>query len=199
MSLLLNKLPDTLTIGSEPYEIYSDFRTWIQIENALFWETEPMQKRVAKVLQLCFKGRFPYDFDAATRAMIEFYNRNRNEQNSVAQVERESEQGQSAWNNRLYSFIHDEELIFAAFLSQYNTNLNTADLHWWEFSAIFIGLEEVNRICKVMEYRGADLSAIKDKEQKAFYRRMKRLYRLPDPRTEEEKEAAMIDALAVMF
>lgn len=50
-----------------------------------------------------------------------------------------------------------------------------------------------------MEYRAVDLSTIKDKEQKAFYRKMKQIYRLPDSRSEEEKEAAMIDAFAAMF
>ena len=50
-----------------------------------------------------------------------------------------------------------------------------------------------------MEIRALDLSKVKDKEQKAHYRRLKRVYKLPDPRSEEEREADMIDALVVMF
>lgn len=64
---------------------------------------------------------------------------------------------------------------------------------------MFSGLTDKNKICKIMEYRAVDLSTIKDKEQKAFYRKMKQIYRLPDSRSEEEKEAAMIDAFAAMF
>ncbi len=84
-------------------------------------------------------------------------------------------------------------------MAQYGIDLTKDDLHWWLFRALFEGLNDENKICKVMEIRSIDLSKIKDKEQKAHYRRLKRIYRLPDPRCEEEQEADMINALSVMF
>ena len=39
-----------------------------------------------------------------------------------------------------------------------------------------------------MGYRATELNTIKDKETKKFYKKMKKIYALPDMRTEEEKE-----------
>lgn len=62
-------------------------------------------------------------------------------------------------------------------------------LHWWEFRALFQGLKDDNKIVKIMGYRGIDLSKIKDKEEKARYKKLKKIYALPDMRTEQQKEA----------
>ena len=63
------------------------------------------------------------------------------------------------------------------------------ELHWWKFKALFQGLKEDNKIVQIMGYRGMDLSKIKDKEERKHYKRLKKLYALPDMRTEEQKEA----------
>ena len=84
-------------------------------------------------------------------------------------------------------------------MTQYKIDLQTADLHWWQFKSLFKSLDDNNKICKIMEYRAIDLSQIKDKEQKKFYRKMKALYRLPDLRSEEEKEKAMIESMSSLF
>ena len=64
---------------------------------------------------------------------------------------------------------------------------------------MFAGLSEENKIIKIMEYRSVNLAEIKDKNQKAFYRKMKELYKLPDLRTEVEKERDMIDMISSVF
>lgn len=75
-------------------------------------------------------------------------------------------------------------------MDQYGINLQTIPyLHWWEFKALFTGLKEDNLIVKIMGYRAMDLSKIKDKDEKKYYKKLKRLYALPDMRTEEQKEA----------
>ena len=52
---------------------------------------------------------------------------------------------------------------------------------------------------KVMGYRSVELARITDKEQKKFYRQMKALYRLPDPRSTEEKENDFTRQLDLLF
>ena len=52
---------------------------------------------------------------------------------------------------------------------------------------------------KIVSYRGADLSKIKDKEQRAFIRRMKTRYVLPDKRSEDEKERDIVTELEGLF
>ena len=64
----------------------------------------------------------------------------------------------------------------------------TKYMHWWKFKALFDGLNENTEIVKIMGYRSINLSQIKDIEKRKYYKKMKRLYALPDMRTQEEKE-----------
>ena len=204
MNLLLDKLPEHLSIGGIPHKIRSDFRTWIKIENLLFWDGAPWGQRIANILYQCYTEGIPTPIDEGIRAAMGFYScigSEKIEATSPSDVkEREKkEQKPTGWKNRVYSFNHDAGLIYAAFRAQYGINLQTSEMHWWEFNALFSGLTEGNKICKIMEFRAADLSSFKDKETKTYYRKMKRVYRLPDPRSEEEQETDMMDVLATAF
>ena len=198
MNIILDPMPDFLEVGGEKIFINTDFRTWIRFDEALFWSDHPMEKRVFSALNICFGGKIPADINGAARAAIWFYTQ-KNEQIKETEENTHAEQSTSARGKHIYSFTHDASLICAAFLGQYGIDLTKDNLHWWMFRALFEGLSEENRICKVMEIRSIDLSKIKDKEQKAHYRRLKRIYRLPDLRCAEEQESDMINALSVVF
>ena len=62
-------------------------------------------------------------------------------------------------------------------------------MHWWKFKAMFNGLKSDNKIVEIMGYRAIDLSKIKDKEEKKRYKELKRIYALPDMRSQEQKES----------
>ena len=47
-----------------------------------------------------------------------------------------------------------------------------------------------------MGYRAMDLTKIKDKDMKKYYKKLKKLYALPDMRTEEEKENDFAEAFS---
>lgn len=75
-------------------------------------------------------------------------------------------------------------------MQQYNIDLNKIKyMHWWKFKALFEGLNENTQIVKIMGYRAMDITKIKDKEEKARYKKLKRMYQLPDMRSIEQKEA----------
>lgn len=198
MNIILDTMPDFLEIGGEKIFIDTDFRTWIRFDEALFWSDKPMEERLFSALDICYNGEIPADIQRAVHAAIGFYAPNE-EQIKKHGENAQAEQGITVRGKQLYSFTYDASLICAAFLAQYGIDLTKDDLHWWLFRALFEGLNDENKICKVMEIRSIDLSKIKDKEQKAHYRRLKRIYRLPDPRSAEEQEADMINALSVMF
>ena len=81
-------------------------------------------------------------------------------------------------------------MIYSAFMSQYGIDLQKIKfLHWWEFKAMFECLNDDNKIVEVMGYRSINLAKIKDKDEKARIRKLKKLYALPDMRTDEEKQA----------
>lgn len=91
---------------------------------------------------------------------------------------------------QIYSYEFDNELIYSAFKDQYSVDLQDIKyLHWWKFKAMFEGLKDDNQIVKIMGYRAMDISKIKDKDEKKYYKRLQNLYALPDMRTTEQKEA----------
>ena len=98
---------------------------------------------------------------------------------------------------RIYSYEFDNELIYSAFKDQYNIDLQDIEyLHWWKFKAMFDALKDDNKIVEVMGYRAINLSKIKDKEMRKHYRKMQKLYALPDMRSEEEKENDFAEAFS---
>ena len=90
-------------------------------------------------------------------------------------------------------------MIYSAFMQQYKIDLSDTRMHWWKFKALFGGLSEDTHIVKAIQYRTIDLSTIKDKEQKKFYKKMKSAYKLPDNRNEQQKEEYINTVLEGMF
>lgn len=89
---------------------------------------------------------------------------------------------------QIYSYEYDQEYIYAAFYNQYGIDLQDAKIHWWKFKALWNGLYNNNKIIDIMSYRSINVEQIKDKEEKARIRKLKKIYALPDMRTEAQKE-----------
>lgn len=192
MSIITRTLPDFVEVGGKKYRIHTDFRRWIELGRIMSDGAIPMSEKIVKALSLCYlRDSLPPSVEGAIYALLGFY--------AGTQKQPQAEKENNHRKSPVYDFEYDAEYIFAAFMAQYKIDLSETDMHWHKFRALFLGLGEDNKICKIMEYRAIDLTQIKSKEQKAFYRRMKRLYRLPDMRTEEEKEADMISALSEVF
>lgn len=110
--------------------------------------------------------------------------------------EKTSQKNKKGKNKQIYSYEFDNDLIYSAFKNQYNVDLEEIEyLHWWKFRAMFNGLKSDNRIVEIMGYRAMDLSKIKDKEMKKHYKQLQEEYKLPDMRSEEEKEEDFAEAL----
>ena len=192
MSIITRPPPDFVEVDGKKYRIHTDFRRWIELGSIMSDGAIPMGEKIVKALSLCYlRDSLPPSVEGAIYALLGFY--------AGAQKQPQAENENNHRKSPVYDFEYDAEYIFAAFMAQYKIDLSETDMHWHKFRALFLGLGEDNKICKIMEYRAMDLTQIKSKEQKAFYRRMKRLYRLPDMRTEEEKEADMISALSEVF
>lgn len=196
MNILTSKLPDSVCVDKKFYGINTDFRYWIEIENTFFDKSINKADKLAKMLRLCYKQLPPSLCDAVS-GMISFYC----PQNGF-NIKKHKNNGSKSVKTAdmpIYSFEYDAPLIYSAFYSQYKIDLQSANLHWWQFISLFKGLNDDNKICKVMEYRAVNLENIKSKEQRQFYRKMKRLYALPDSRSDFEKENDMILSLSQIF
>lgn len=177
MNLILDKTNDITPNG---FLIRDDFRESIRFELLMQDNKIDDKTKIALALKLYYP-KIPNNIEKAIEDMIWFY-----------QCGKEKKTGRKERNNntkQIYSYEFDDEYIYSAFMYQYKIDINSIEyLHWWKFKAMFEGLNKDNKIVEIMGYRAMDLSKIKDKEEKKRYKKLKEIYKLPDMRTQEQKE-----------
>ena len=188
MNILTDALPTELKICGKTCPIKSDFRTWIKVSALMSNHNIDEISALTESLKLVF-FKLPPKLSDAIGAILEFYNPKKIQNTGGGEVSKK----------RIYDFSYDAELIYAAFLQQYKLDLCREELHWWQFKTLFDNLTEETQFIKVVGYRSIKLEKIKDKEQRKFYRKMKELYKLPDNRTQEERERDMVKAFEASF
>ena len=166
MNLWLEPLPDTVQIGDRAYPVRTDFRIWVKCGILLEQQQDPFSL-AAELLTLCYPA-LPPSFEGAVQGILSFYTGGNYIKGDGGKTEKP-----------LYSFAWDGDLIYAAFYSQYGIDLCDASLHWYQFRALFAGLEDSSRFAAVMEAREVNLSELDSPGQKAYYRKLKARYRLP--------------------
>ena len=186
MNILLDPVPTTIEISGSRYEINSDYRISILFEMLLMDPEVPDSQKLYQGLQLYYPA-IPNDIQGAIERVLWFYRCGK---------ELERETGSGRRQNPIYSYDYDDAYIYAAFLDQYGIDLqDVAYLHWWKFKALFQGLKPDNEIVKIMGYRAMEIPNGMSREQKEHYRKMKKLYVIPLPKSEQEKISAIEEAL----
>lgn len=182
-NILIDFLPRSVDVGGVEYPINTDFRTSILFELLVRNKKLPDRVKIVGMLRLYYP-QIPPDEDEAVKQILWFYNcgqeqKQKEERNQTARGFRE--------NKALYSFEKDAFMVYAAFRSEYGIDLqDVEDLHWWKFSALFDGLSEEQKICKVMHIRGMSTSGLPRKEIKRI-NNLKRLYSLEDEETVDSR------------
>ena len=187
-NLILDRLPNITPNG---LKIRTDFRESIKFELLMQNSNIEEKDKVTIALNLYF-----YDIDIKNEEELKksvndilwFYRCGKEETTS------QGKETKKETSKRIYSYEFDAEYIYSAFMEQYKIDLNKEHLHWWKFKALFNSLNEEVLFSKIMSYRAIDLSKIKDKDMKKYYKKMKKLYALPDLRSEEEKENDFAEA-----
>lgn len=188
-NMIFGNLPEEVNCGGKNYRIYTDFRIWMEFETILFEKEGEFYTKLPTLLKLCYPV-LPDTLEEAVFGMICFYLGREPERKDAASVKK---------HRKLYSFCRDAALIYAGFYQQYGINLTKENLHWFQFKALFDGLKEDTKFVKVVGYRAADVSQFKSPEMRRFYHTMKQIYKLPDTRTEEEREAELLSAMEALF
>ena len=189
MNILIDVLPESVTVDGEEYEICTDFRTSMLFELLMQDNEVKPQDKTKKALKLYYPV-IPANINEAVEAILWFY-RCGKEDNPQRQ-KMNAKKGKT----RVYSFEYDDDYIYAAFMTQYGIDLQDIEyLHWWKFRAMFHSLTNQNEFVKIMEYRSIEIKSDMSKEQQSFYRKMKRLHALPVAKSEDEKMNAIEKAL----
>lgn len=183
MSILTEQLPDCIECGGEKIPIKTDFRIWLKFTNMMSGEMNA--EKIADILKLVFIHKLPPTLEIAMQKLVEFY--------CGGDERHDNSSGTS--KKRLYDFEYDANAIYTSFIKDYGIDILSCNMHWWKFRALFSALGEETEMAKIMKYRAVNLKEIKDKNQKKFYRKMKKLHALPDRRSQEERESEMAEAL----
>lgn len=187
MSILTEPLPTSLIVKGQECPIRYDFRTWIKVSMAMASCVENISQ-IVKILKLVYIS-VPPNLEEALVQVMKFCSRS-------SKISKSSKERS---NQNVFDYEYDADIIFSSFMQQYRIDLTTSDMHWWTFKALLEGLSEDTRFAKAVQYRTMDLSKIKDKDTRKFYADMKRVYALPDNRTEQEKEQAFAKSFPSLF
>lgn len=196
MNILLDLLPCTVDIGGVEYPINTDFRISILFELMMQDNTLSDKEKTMKAIELYYPKR-PHDLNEAVDKMIWFYRCGKlgNTKKKQSQNEDQDEEDDSS-EQLVYSFEYDDRYIYAAFLSEYDIDLqDIEELHWWKFRALFLSLSDSCEFKKIMGYRGIKITSTMSSEQRTFYENMKRIHALPLSEAEQEKYDRITQAL----
>lgn len=175
MNILIDDLPLVLKVADDYYPVATDYRVGIMFEEAVRDPDLSALDKVVTALELYFQVRMP-DARYAREAMeqILWFYRCGKDPKETGENRNSGERNEDA-----FSYEYDADYIYAAFLQTYGIDLTEKRLHWWQFQALFRALPEDTKIMKIIGYRTMTISSKLPKEQKTFYQKMKRLYRLP--------------------
>ncbi len=191
MNLLVDDLQVQMQNRFGDIEFNSDFRISIMFELLMQDRRYTAEQKVFQALRLYYpdlqqiKG-----YEKAIDDMLWFYRCGKELANSS------KKRGNGNQSKQIYSYEFDDNYIYGAFMQQYNIDLQDIEyLHWWKFKAMFDCLQDDTKIVEIMGYRAMDLRKIKDKKEREHYKKLKNVYKLPDMRSEEEKEADFANEL----
>lgn len=188
MNILLDDLPEEI----DGIPIYSDFREMVMFELMVADPEIPQDGRIPLAIDLLYQQPIR-DLKQAMDGLLWFHR---------CGAPLESGRGGKRAHERAYDFEQDASDIYAAFMQVYHIDLNSAELHWWKFSALLAALPEDCKIMKIMGYRTADISKLKGEEKKTM-QHMKNLYRLKPLEVEHlslaAQEQAMKDRVSARF
>lgn len=186
MSIIIDNLSDIVEDRVGVLKFNTDFRTSMLFEMLMQDRNIRKKNKVIQAIRLYYPDIEEItDIEKAIEDMLWFYRCGK----ELADSNKKNSSNNNNDIKQIYSYEFDDNYIYSAFLQQYNIDLQDSNLHWWKFKALFDGLSKDTKIVEIMGYRAIDLRTIKDKEERKRIKKLKELYKLPDMRTREQKEA----------
>lgn len=186
MSIIIDNLSNIVEDRIGEIEFNTDFRTSILFEMLMQDRNIRKKNKIIQAIRLYYPDIEEItDIEKAVEDILWFYRCGK----ELADSNKKNSSNNNNDIKQIYSYEFDDNYIYSAFLQQYNIDLQDCDLHWWKFKALFDGLSKDTKIVEIMGYRAIDLRTIKDKEERKRIKKLKELYKLPDMRTREQKEA----------
>ena len=171
MWLTREELPKAIVIDDREYPVDTDFRSWIRV--ALILEDPNIDDRfklpiISTYLNLDDRAFMKETEENIFNGLLIFFN-----------LGREPKKSQSESKEVAYKYDYDWPLILSAFRQQYQIDLLTEDLHWFEFKSMFDAIGKPTLFNSVMGWRVQDISKLPKGERESA-RKLKEYWRTPD-------------------
>ena len=181
INLLYEPLPDSIHADGEDYGILTDYREWLRFADmitdkeltaedkvmlAMEWIDDPPEIITHELVQALF------DFFRVSELVPKPIRHDEED----AQDDEEQE---TIEKPPVFDWKIDARYLLGDFRHYYGINLLTAELHWWEFQALFAALPDESMCSKRIAYRSTDLGKIKDKSERQRIAKIQRQIALP--------------------
>lgn len=183
LNSLIQPYPEVITIDGKDYEVYTDFRKWIALTEALL-DKELNTMELFIVLTSVFINEKPEMTQETIQQIVRFLNGNTGAKKGKQSKKR---------NKRVLSFDMDCDCIIAAFMQCYHIDLISVQyMHWWHFLALLYSLDDCE-MKRRMDYRSINVSNIKDKKERARIRKIQSDIAIPSSEIDEDRIASAFD------
>lgn len=169
MNVLTGPLPESVQINGVDYKLRTDFRNALRVMLAFEDSDVTPEERGAILLENIYE-EVPEDVSAAITMASRFLD---------GTLEGREEEPREE-KPRLYSFSHDGNYIFAAFQQTHGIDLDTVQMHWWKWIALFMDLGQDTTFCNLISMRKRVKTGKASKEEVKEYRENRDLYELPE-------------------
>ncbi|RJQ42811.1 MAG: hypothetical protein C4545_04030 [Anaerolineaceae bacterium] len=178
MNILVDQLPTAIEVDGSEYPINYDFRTCLRILMAFEDQTLAQIEKQAILLKNLYVEQ-PKNITEAIQKGIKFLDGGEDRKDEVKN------------SPRIYSFQNDAQFIVAAFQQTHGIDLETAEMHWWKFMALFMDLGGETTFSNLVSLRKRVKTGKATKEERAAARELGEIFDLTeiDNRTLEEREA----------
>lgn len=168
---MFNIMLDPLPNDWNGYPIDSDFQTGIMISQCMADESLSNDEKFLTAMDLLFPQDKP-PVNEAEEAITWFLNEYNHD--NMASKKKEKEE-------IVFDFDIDQWRIYAAFKSQYNIDLNTAQLHWFVFMGLLSNLAEC-ALTRVMDIRQKEITPKMSRKEKNAIMVAKKVFAINPPK-----------------
>ena len=176
MNLLLNNLPTKIKVNNKIYPIRSDYKTALRIIMAFEDKNLTNSEKVYITLKNIYLDDIP------SNEMEEAYLK------AVKFLDCGVEEKENKPTSRIYSFSKDGNYIYSGINSTHKIDLESTNIHWWKFVALFMDMNSECTFGEIVYYRQKARDGKLSKEEKQTYKKLKDLFDLKEEKQESEEK-----------
>lgn len=173
-NILINKMPETVTVDGKEYDINYDFRSCLKIMIAYEDKELTDYEKILVALSLFYKD-IPENTEEAVKEMINFLNMGEKIGTNISEA-------------RSYSIQKDAQYIYSGIQKTHNIDLSTTDMHFWRFMNLFIELDEDCFFNQLIYLRKQKRKGKLTEHEKELYYSLGEVVELEDDLSIEDRE-----------